>query len=210
MSNAAAVVTVGTNTFTTGAMSVSAGGFTQDGVNATATDSVASLSVSGGNCVWDNPATGGTLAIAGNLSVTAGTLNFNYKNVTVGGTLTGNITFYDLIIPTGKTIAMQPSSSLTVLRNLTIQSGGSYVNNGEPLTLGGGTVITGTIADQNPVASLQNLGAVTMAAGGGATAKTQGTALLMSSLNVGASVTLLTNTLNLTMGGKKTPTGAGR
>ena len=50
VSNAAAVVTVGTNTFTTGAMSVSAGGFTQDGVNATARDSVASLSVSGGNC----------------------------------------------------------------------------------------------------------------------------------------------------------------
>ena len=68
---------------------------------------------------------------------------------------------------------MQPSWWLTVLRNLTIQSGGSYANNGELLTLGGGTVITVRIADQNPVASLQNLGAVTMAAGGGATAKTR-------------------------------------
>ena len=34
VSNAAAVVTIGTNTFTTGAMSVSSGSFTQSGVNA--------------------------------------------------------------------------------------------------------------------------------------------------------------------------------
>ena len=74
------------------------------------------------------------------------------------------------------------------------------------MTLGGGTVTTGTITDSNPWRRCRS-GGGDDGFGRGGTTKTQGTALLMGSLNVGASVTLLTSTFNLTMGG--TLTGAG-
>jgi hypothetical protein len=175
--------------FITGAMTVGAGGtFVQYGVN-TSSDTVASLTVSSstGSCTWDSPASGGTLTIGGNLDNSAGgTLYFNDKDVTIGGTIAGTITFYDLIIPTGRIVAPGGSASLTVLRNLTIQSGGTYTKNGNPLTLGGGTVTSGTITDSN--ATKNDLGTVALVAGGGATTKTMGSGLLMDSLSIGASV----------------------
>jgi fibronectin-binding autotransporter adhesin len=197
-------------------MFVSGGTFTQYGVN-TGANTVASLEVDAGAiCTWDSPATGGTLTISGDVS-NAGTLLFNDKQVTIGGKVTGNITFMDLIIPDTKTVTPQGGATLTVLRNLTIDDGGKYVHNGQTLTLGGtaiAAIVTGEITDNNTGSnSLQNLGAVKLVAGGtsttpSATTKTLESAIVAISVDVGPNVTLLTSDKNLSLTGSLTGSGA--
>ncbi len=201
-------VSVGSGDFTAGAMTITstaAPGFQQNNVNAPlGNQTAASISVADGSTmIWNAGTQGGDLDIADNVEVLGtGSLNFNSKNVRIGGSITGNITFMDLVIPSSRTLTRTAGSGLTVLRHLTIENGGSYNHNDRPLTLGGGSVTIGTFTDLNTGANpLQNLGAVTLASGGGATTKTLGSALLMSDLEIDANVNLAAGGFALTIDG---------
>lgn len=213
-------VSVGTGAFAAGAMTISssaAPGFQQNNVNAPlGNQTAASISVADGSTmIWNAGTPGGDLTITGNVEVLGtSNLNFNSKNVSIGGSITGNITFLDLVIPNGRTVTPQAASSITVLRHLTIEDGGSYVHNNRPLTLGGLPINIGTIIDDNSAGSKQNLGAVTFASGGIGTVKTlsETTAgnggILASSITVDTNVTLAAVTFPITVSGTLSGTGS--
>jgi hypothetical protein len=173
-------VSVGTNAFVTGAMTVSSGSFTQFGINAGA-NTLASLLVNGGNCTWDSPAAGGTLTISGACTQTAGTIVFNNKVVTLGTGISGAFEFYDLIIPAGITLNPGLGSTITVRRSMTIQNTGNYsIVNNPTLILGGtSSAAGGSYADNNAVKV--NLGNVTVS---GAQSKSLATAMAVTNLTI--------------------------
>jgi hypothetical protein len=200
---AGGTVTVATAAFAAGAMTVGSGSFTQTGVNVGA-QTAASLTVSGtGNCVWDSGAAGGTLGIAGALTLTAGTLNFNHKNVNMGTGLSGAVTVWDLTIPAGVTLTPGAGTVLTVLRHLAVASTGAYAKTNNPtLVLGGATGVAGNVTDSNAVST--DLGTVVV----DTQTKTMSTKILCSSLDIRNGGTLSTNAFALTVLGAVT-TSAG-
>ncbi|MBN1241683.1 MAG: hypothetical protein JXA15_03125 [Spirochaetales bacterium] len=198
---AGAAVSVGALAFASGDMTVSSGSFTQDGLNAPlGNQTLASLDVAlGATVTWDSGSNGGDLAIVGDLS-NAGTLAFNAKDVSTGGSMSGAVTLLDLTIPAGRTLTRTAGSSLVVLRHFTIEDTASYVNSGQPLTLGGSTITNGTIRDENSDTP-ENLGSVSFVPGGAATIKTLGTPVLATSISIGADVTLDAASFDVTAGG---------
>ena len=198
-------VAVGTSAFAAGAMSVSSGSFTQTGANGGA-QTAASIAVSGtGSCVWDSGIAGGTLTVTGGTTLTAGTLNFNLKNVTIGTAVTGAVSFYDLLIPVGTTLTPGPSTTITVLRHLTIDNGGAYsAANNPTLVLGTAAGAAGNITDSNGTPT--NLGAVAV----DTQARTMQTAIATASLDIRNGGSLSTNAFALTVSGSvATSAGAG-
>ena len=108
---------------------------------------------------------GGSLAVTADIDSTAlttGILAFNDKNMKVGGAIKGPVEFYDLTIPSGKTLTPGASTTITVRHSMTIHSGGSYSTTNSPTLVLGGihSADLGTYTDLNGTAV--NLGTVTV------------------------------------------------
>jgi hypothetical protein len=158
VNNAASVVSLGTGTFTVGAMGVSAGSFTQTGNNGANTQSLASLAVSGAatTCSWDSGLAGGTLAVAGSAGVVlnhaAGSLSFGQKTFNSGtGTLrSGGTSIYNLTLSgatdladalaVGNTLSLPAGTLDVTASNFGVTVTGNWSNAGGTFTARNGTV----------------------------------------------------------------------
>ncbi len=154
-------VNVGIGKFDAGILRTESGtSFVQSGINTSDGTSAGSENVQSvygieneGSCAWDSTEKGGTLSLFGSVTGTnAANVAFNKKNVTIRADGTFSGIFYDLNIPSGRSVTN--GSGIVVRRNLTVE--GTYTHNGQTLTLGGIAVgaktyssETGTISDSS-------------------------------------------------------------
>ncbi len=148
-------VTFGAGAFTAGSMIVMSGAsFTQTGDNGTNTQSVHAITVANGaTMTWDSTKLGGSLEI-GNIDA-QGSLNFNYKNLRISGTLTidGELTLLDLDVASSGSVTITDTGTLTVQRHVNLANGAQFTNNNLlNLTSPSSTpdsVVNGVIQDNN-------------------------------------------------------------
>ncbi|MBR4630352.1 MAG: hypothetical protein IKO57_07925 [Treponema sp.] len=154
-------VNVGIGKFDAGILRTESGtSFVQSGINTSDGTSAGSENIQSvygieneGSCAWDSTEKGGTLSLSGSVTGTnAANVAFNKKNVTIRADGTFSGIFYDLNIPSGRSVTN--GSGIVVRRNLTVA--GTYTHNGQTLTLGGIAVgaktyssETGTIRDSS-------------------------------------------------------------
>ncbi|MCR5126128.1 MAG: hypothetical protein K6B43_13200 [Treponema sp.] len=154
-------LSVGIGKFDAGILRTESGtSFVQSGINTSDGTSAGSENIQSvygieneGSCAWDSTEKGGTLSLSGSVTGTnAANVAFNKKNVTIRADGTFSGIFYDLNIPSGRSVTN--GSGIVVRRNLTVE--GTYTHNGQTLTLGGIAVgaktyssETGTISDSS-------------------------------------------------------------
>ncbi|HAC32447.1 MAG TPA: hypothetical protein DCF70_07470 [Treponema sp.] len=124
-------VTFGSSAFTAGSLTVMSGAsFTQTGDNGTNIQSVHAITVANGaTMTWDSTKLGGSLEI-GNINA-QGSLNFNYKNLIISGTLTvdGELTLLDLVVAGSGSVTITGTGILTVQRHVNFANGAQFTNN---------------------------------------------------------------------------------
>ena len=126
------IVNMGSGGVALGNLTVDGGTFRQTG---DADDSVNDITFTSGTIIWDSSDAGGTLAINGTISgAAAANINYHKKEVTINETQEISGTFWSLVIPAGKRVTN--GDSISIRKNLTIESTGSYVHNDKTLTFG--------------------------------------------------------------------------
>ena len=126
------IVNMGSGGVALGNLTVEGGIFRQTGE---AGDSVNNITFNSGSIIWDSGDAGGTLAINGTISgAAAANINYHKKEVTINKTQEISGTFWSLVIPAGKRVTN--GDSISIRKNLTIESTGSYVHNDKTLTFG--------------------------------------------------------------------------
>ncbi len=174
-------VTTNGGTITLGTQSATFGGLVTN-TGGTLTGGSGTLSLNGGLSGGTLTASSGTTNVGGNLTLGSFTHNSGVVVFTGSSLLTSNgQRFYDLTIGAGATVT--PQDAVVVNRHFVINNTGTYVHNGQSLTLGGTGGVAGNVTDSNGVK--QNLGAVTVSTA----AKTLTTSIVCSQLTV-------TSTLN--------------
>jgi hypothetical protein len=151
--NAASTLTPGTGTSTLQSLAVNGGNLTLGGPLSVTTNIVISAPRT-----LDDTA-GAAITVGGNWT-NSGTFTAGVGSVTATGACaltSGGSAFYNLTIG-GPAGAVTPQDPLTVSRHFVINAGGTYFNNGQTLTLGGGAGVAGNLIDSN--GGTQNLGTV--------------------------------------------------
>ncbi|AEJ20634.1 autotransporter-associated beta strand repeat-containing protein [Gracilinema caldarium] len=179
-------ITLGNQSATFGGLVTNAGG--------TLTGGSGTLNLNGGINGGTLTASSGTTNVGGDLTLGSFTHNSGVVVFTGSCLLTSNgQRFYDLTIGAGATVT--PQDALVVNRNFVINNTGTYVHNGQSLTLGGVGGAAGNVTDSNVMK--QNLGTVTVSTA----AKTMTTSIECNQLTV-------TSTLNKGAGNDISVSGA--
>ena len=172
-------VTLGTGTFTVGAMSVASGSFAQSGNSGANTQSTTSLSVSGGSCSWDSgilavtsaiTATGGSLSLgdktisAVSIDVTAGTIALGTSKLSLSSGPNTIRSSGTISYAAGNAINLNGASSL-YLDSTGIQSVGAVNVNADTVLLGSGAVTDLTVASGKKLSFDASAAALTLTMG---------------------------------------------